>query len=273
MTGSSLASSRRRGAHDPAATTSTAQCADSAPSYSPPTRATLLASLSRILRRTFRSARGGAPAGPRSRRRRRGAVRCATARGRRARSLRGLRAQRRPERRGGGRERGSRAQDPGKGHRGGRDRTPRDRVHVIFSGALRNDALAHYHRRLRASPRPPARRPRCATVQLQCPCAPAERELGLEGGSARGGEHPGRRSAHRSRSACCTDVAQRWKYPRPRRNELTFVAAPGAGREPAEPERHIYRSEAAPACWIIATVTPRDVADRKDGPQERVQPP
>jgi len=161
----------------------------------------LLASLSRILRRTFRKARKGAPS-PRSRRRRRGAGRCTAARRHREWSLRRLRAERRPERRGGGRERASGAQDPGQGHRGGHDRIPRPRVHVIFSGVLRNDTLAHYHRRLRASPRAPARRPRCPTVQLRCPRVPAKRELGLEGGSARGGESPGRRSAHRSRGAC-----------------------------------------------------------------------
>jgi hypothetical protein len=71
----------------------------------------LLASLSRILRRTFRKARKGAPS-PRSRRRRRGAGRFTTARRRRKWSLRRLRAERRPERRGGGRERASGAQDP-----------------------------------------------------------------------------------------------------------------------------------------------------------------
>ena len=71
----------------------------------------LLASLSRILRRTFRKARKGAPS-PRSRRRRRGAGRCTAARRRREWSLRRLRAERRPERRGGGRERASGAQDP-----------------------------------------------------------------------------------------------------------------------------------------------------------------
>ena len=136
----------------------------------------LLASLSRILRRTFRKARKGAPS-PRSRRRRRGAGRCTAARRHREWSLRRLRAERRPERRGGGRERASGAQDPGQGHRGGHDRIPRPRVHVIFSGVLINDTLAHYHRRLRASPRAPARRPRCPTVQLRCPCVPVEREL------------------------------------------------------------------------------------------------
>ena len=123
----------------------------------------LLASLSRILRRTFRKARKGAPS-PRSRRRRRGAGRCTAARRRREWSLRRLRAERRPERRGGGRERASGAQDPGQGHRGGHDRIPRPRVHVIFSGVLINDTLRHRPLTLIIRVRRAARLPRDVTT-------------------------------------------------------------------------------------------------------------
>ena len=50
-------------------------------------------------------------------------------------------------------------------------------------------------------------------MPLLCPCAPAEQELGLKGGSARSEVGPARPVAHRSRSACCAEVAQHQRRP------------------------------------------------------------
>ena len=50
-------------------------------------------------------------------------------------------------------------------------------------------------------------------MPLLCPCASAEQELGLKGGSARSEVGPARPVAHRSRSACCAEVAQHQRRP------------------------------------------------------------
>ena len=93
-------------------------------------------------------------------------------------------------------------------HHGGHARTPRDRVYVILNASLRNAALVHYHDRLRAMWRSPARRTCGVAVPIQCPCAPAEQDLSRKGGSARCEVGPARPAAHRSHSACCAEVQQ-----------------------------------------------------------------
>ena len=108
-------------------------------------------------------------------------------------------------------------------------------------------------------------------VPLLCPCAPEEQELGLKGVKARGDIGPARPAAHRSRSACCADVAQRQRRPA-RVKEGTSCrrstrCAPGV--RGAETDR--CRSSDAPACWILCNATLVFTADREDVPGVRAQ--
>ena len=110
-------------------------------------------------------------------------------------------------------------------------------MYVILNVSLRNDAIVHCHDRLRAMWRSPARRNRSVAAQILCPCVPRSKCWVLREGQRAARLVQARPAAHRSRSACRTEVLRcQRRLARSKRAHLV-AAAPGAHRASGVPRR------------------------------------
>ena len=126
-------------------------------------------------------------------------------------------------------------------------------MYVILNVSLRNDAIVHCHDRLRAMWRSPARRNRSVAAQILCPCVPRSKCWVLREGQRAARLVQARPAAHRSRSACCTEVLRCQR--RPARVETCSPCCHCSRCVPGVRGAATDRcwSSDAPACWILCT--------------------